>query len=205
MTSDFTPLLHPVEIASLRPTQMTVGFAEVHRKREEWRTHATRDPADFLGRHMIPAVLGPKERHFIIDHHHLVRALHAEGVSHVLVSLVADLSDLKTDLFWTFMDNCNWLHPFDAEGRRHDYDKIPHRIEKLEDDPYRSLAGAVRRAGGYAKEAVPYSEFLWAEFLRRRIGRKLLDRDFEAAVLKAQRLAHSHDARYLPGWCGPSS
>src|SRR5436305_4773273 len=30
------------------------------------------------------------------------------------------------------------------------------------DDPYRSLAGEVRRAGGYAKEATPFSEFLWA-------------------------------------------
>ena len=37
MTEDFAPTLHPVEIASLRPTQMTVGLREVERKRAEWR------------------------------------------------------------------------------------------------------------------------------------------------------------------------
>ena len=26
--------------------------------------------AKFLGRHLIPVILGPKYRHFIIDHHH---------------------------------------------------------------------------------------------------------------------------------------
>jgi hypothetical protein len=36
-------------------------------------------------------------------------------------------------------------------------------------DPYRSLAGALRRTGGFAKDTTPYSEFLWADFLRRRI------------------------------------
>ena len=37
MKHDVEPLLHPVEIATLRPTQMTVGYREVARKRVEWR------------------------------------------------------------------------------------------------------------------------------------------------------------------------
>jgi len=201
---DFAPALHPVEIAALRPTQMTVGLREVDRKRAEWRKRAERDGPDFLGRHMIPVILGPKSVPYVIDHHHLARALHEEGVSHVLVSVVADLHYLKKTVFWTFMDNRNWLHPFDAEGARHAHDELPKRIGAMKDDPYRSLAGEVRRSGGYAKDNTPYSEFLWADFLRRQVSPKLVEKDFERAVGKAMAAAAQQDAAYLPGWCGRS-
>jgi hypothetical protein len=204
VTEDFAPALHPVEIAALRPTQMTVGLREVDRKRAEWRKRAERDGPDFLGRHMIPVILGPKSVPYVIDHHHLARALHEEGVSHVLVSVVADLHYLKKAVFWTFMDNRNWLHPFDAEGVRHSHDELPKRIGAMKDDPYRSLAGEVRRSGGYAKDSTPYSEFLWADFLRRRISLKLVEKDFERAVGKALEAAGQQEASYLSGWCGRS-
>lgn len=204
MREDFAPALHPVEIAALRPTQMTVGLREVDRKRAEWRKRAERDGPDFLGRHMIPVILGPKSVPYVIDHHHLARALHEEGVSHVLVSVVADLHYLKKTVFWTFMDNRNWLHPFDAEGARHAHDELPKRIGAMKDDPYRSLAGEVRRSGGYAKDNTPYSEFLWADFLRRQVSPKLVEKDFERAVGKAMAAAAQQDAAYLPGWCGRS-
>ncbi len=204
MTEDFAPALHPVEISTLRPTQMTVGLREVERKRAEWRKRAERDGSDFLGRHMIPVIVGPKSVPYVIDHHHLVRALHDEGVSHVLVSVIADLHYLKKTLFWTFMDNRNWLHPFDADGVRHTHDELPKRVGAMKDDPYRSLAGELRRSGGYAKDNTPYSEFLWADFLRRRISVKMVEHDFERAVAKALDAAAQQDASYLPGWCGRS-
>jgi len=61
----------------------------------------------------------------------------------------------------------------------------------------------LRRSGGFAKDTTPFSEFLWADFLRRRIKRKLLDDDFSAALVRALKLAKSGEADYLPGWCGP--
>lgn len=198
------PLLHSVELAELRPTQMTVGLTEVARKRHEWNARTDGDRPDFLGRHMIPVVIGPKGRRWMVDHHHLARALHDEGVVHVLVSVVADLGHLKPDPFMTYMDNRNWLHPFDDKGRRHGYDALPKHIGKLTDDPYRSLAGELRRAGGYAKADILYSEFLWANFLRQRIKPSRLADDFEACVRKALTLARSRDAAHLPGWAGSS-
>jgi hypothetical protein len=153
---------------------------------------------------MVPAILGPKKRPYLIDHHHLVRALHEEGIDHVLIQIVADLSGLSKKLFWTFMDNRNWLHPFDAEGKRCPNDDIPRTIAKMPDDPYRSLAGELRRAGGYGKDNTPYSEFLWADFLRHRISLKLVEHEFQKAVIAALDLAHEPTAAYLPGWCGAS-
>ena len=70
--------------------------------------------------------------------------------------------------------------------------------------PYRSLAGALRRAGGYAKVDTPFAEFLWADFLRRRIKASLVTDRFETALVKALGLVRSRDADYLPGWAGPS-
>lgn len=200
---DVEPVLVPVRIDDLRPTQMTVGYREVARKRREWREIAESDGALYLGRHMIPVVCGPKRHLWVIDNHHLARALHEEGVEEVLVRIVADLSRLQNRLFTTFMDNKNWLHPFDDEGHRRDLKHLPRHIGKLADDPYRSLAGELRRAGGYAKDQTPYSEFLWADFLRRHVKRDKVEKHFEEAVAQALAIAHMPKAAYLPGWAGP--
>jgi hypothetical protein len=198
------PMLVPVTIDDLRPTQITVGMREVAEKRKRWRETAAKKGGKFLGRHMIPAILGPKKRHFVIDHHHLARALHDEGVKEVAVTVVADLSKLEGDAFWVVMDNRSWMHPFDQNGERRHYRDIPTSVTELVDDPFRSLAGELRRSGGYAKDTTPFSEFLWADFLRRRMKRKAVERDFASAVEKALQLAKSMDADYLPGWCGPA-
>jgi len=198
------PILNPVSIKSLRPTQITVGIREVNEKRQQWRKHPEKKRAEFLGKHMIPVILGPKERHYIIDHHHLARALHEEGVEQVLVTVVANLASLDRDAFWTFLDHHGWVYPYDAKGVRCAYDDIPRFVSDLRDDPFRSLAGELRRAGGFAKDTTPFSEFLWADFLRRRLKRRMIERDFKSALKKASKLSKSFEAKYLPGWCGPS-
>ena len=198
------PVLKPVAITDLRPTQITVGMREVSEKRKRWREMKTKKGEKFLGNHMIPVILGPKDRHYVIDHHHLALALYKEGVKDVLVSVTSNLSMLEADAFWFVLDSRNWMHPFNDEGRRCSYTDIPKSVNKLKDDPFRSLAGELRRVGGFAKDTTPFSEFLWADFLRRRINRKLVENDFDHALEAAMKLAKSQDAVYLPGWCGPS-
>jgi hypothetical protein len=197
------PILHPVPIAELRPTQITVGYREVAEKRREWRERSDLKADEYLGRHMVPTVLGPKGRHYLVDHHHLALALHEAGQPAVLAAVTADLSALSKAAFWTYMDNRAWCHPYDAEGRRRGFDDIPKTVAELADDPYRSLAGELRRAGGFAKDTTPFSEFLWADFLRRRVKAGQIRDRFAAALEKALSLARSEAAGYLPGWCGP--
>jgi hypothetical protein len=203
MVSVREPVLHAIPIAELRPTQITVGMREVKAKQKSWQQTDKKKKAEFLGRHMIPVIRGPKDRLFVIDHHHLSLALHNEGVKELLVTAVADLRNLAEDAFWVYMDNRSWVHPYDAAGRRRRYDEIPRRIIDLKDDPFRSMAGELRRIGGFAKDTTPFSEFLWADFLRRRISRSLAKRDFPRALKQGFKLAKSEDAGYLPGWCGP--
>jgi hypothetical protein len=198
------PILRPVSISDLRPTQMSVGMREVEEKRKRMRERGMKKIGGFLGDHMIPVVLGPKKRHFVIDHHHLALALHRERIKKVLVTVVADLSEVASEHFWHVLDQFDWVYAYDERGRRCDFSEIPDSIDELKDDPFRSLAGELRRRGGFAKDTAPFSEFLWADFFRSRVKRKLIDSDFSAAMKKAMTLAKSSDARYLPGWCGPT-
>ena len=202
MNHRIEPELHPVAIKDLRPTQMTVGLREVTAKRAAWRKHAGSDGSEFLGRNMIPAVVGPKHRLWLIDHHHLARALHDEGVEHVLVTIVAKLQNLEKERFLSFLDCRNWLHPYDETGKRRAWQDMPKHVGDLADDPYRSLAGAVRENGGFAKTGTPYSEFLWADFFRGQIGAKQIGKKFDLAVEEATALARSPAAAYLPGFSG---
>ena len=64
------------------------------------------------------------------------------------------------------MDYHGWTHPFDARGRRCDYEDLPKTVKEMRDDPYRSLAGELRIIGGFAKDLTPFTEFVWADFFR---------------------------------------
>src|SRR5258706_5734593 len=179
MANTREPILQPIPILSLRPTQMTVGMREVKEKRkrlrEHWRKHKKIKQGQFLGRHMIPVVLGPDQRHYVVDHHHLARALHEEGVKDILVTVIGDLTMVDRDAFCGVMDNKRWVYPYDAKGERCHFKQIPTSVVDLKDDPFRSLAGELRRAGGFAKDTTPFSEFLWADFLRRKMSRKSVE------------------------------
>lgn len=91
-------------------------------------------------------------------------------------------------------------HPYGADGRRRPFSAIPATLDALRDDPFRSLASALRRAGGFTKKATPFSEFAWADFLRGRISPAALALDFDAALQQALRLTGTAAARDLPGW-----
>ena len=210
MANTREPILQPVPILSLRPTQMTVGMREVKEKRkrlrEYWKEHKSKKKqGEYLGRHMIPVVLGPDKRHYVVDHHHLARALHDEGIEDILVTVIGDLVMVEPDAFWGVMDNKRWVYPYDAKGERRHFKDLPKTITDLKDDPFRSLAGELRRSGGFAKDTTPFSEFLWADFLRRKMSHKSVEDDFAKATEKALAFAKSKEAIYLPGWCGPAS
>ncbi len=194
------PLLS-VAPGALRPTQLTVGKAEVAAKRAEWETLGKKKRKQLLEAHCFPGVLGPRQQVYIVDHHHLGLALLEEGVKKVSVLIQRDFSWLAPTVFWRTMEFNRWAHPYDGKGRRCDYEVFPVNLSALIDDPYRSLAARVRESGGCAKDATPYAEFLWADFYRTRIklrGGRITDKDLQQALS----LAHSHEAGYLPGWSG---
>ncbi|MEO6986175.1 MAG: ParB-like protein [Paralcaligenes sp.] len=196
------PQLIRAKLDTLMPTQMTVGKIEVAIKRKEWAKLGKKARSVALASHWFPSVLGADGRHYIVDHHHFGVALLEEDVKTVSLMVLKDLSWLTPASFWLVMEHHQWVHPYDSIGMRRSFDLIPTHLEQMRDDPYRSLAGRLRSAGGYAKDVTPYSEFLWADFFRTRIASERLAQHFSKALATALKLAHSKEARYLPGWSG---
>jgi len=201
MTRVYRPLVS-AKLLDLHPTQLTIGYAEVEEKRRQWHAMDQKARKDLLARHWFPCILGPGGKHYVIDHHHLGLALLQENVKTIWLLVLKDLSWLQANAFWRVMEFHQWVHPYDQDGQRCDYDAVPTCLTELTDDPYRSLAGQARVAGAFAKDSVPFSEFLWADFFREHIKLAALERDFSAALKKAIKLARTEQARYLPGWAG---
>ncbi|MCG5072923.1 chromosome partitioning protein ParB [Paraburkholderia sp. RG36] len=202
MSSNTDLHLITVKLEELRPTQITVGFREVDLKRAHWKSLDKKGRVAAIDNHWFPAVLGPKQRYYVVDHHHLGLAWLNEGVPSARVTVIKDLSWLDPTIFWRMMEHNQWVHPFDAQGQRCDYAALPKQLTGLADDPYRSLAGELRGAGGYAKDTTPFSEFLWADYLRLKVDSARVQKDFNKALADALAHAHDPDARYLPGWSG---
>ena len=188
-------------IKTIRPTQITVGFREVEAKRRRYR-EALGTGGPMLPRVPVPIILGRGATLYALDRHHWLCALRAEGVSEVAIRVVDDLSGLGPPSFWRLLDDRGWCHPFDVEGRQRGYEVIPESLGGLEDDPFRSLASALRRVGGFEKDRMLFSEFQWADYLRRHIDPSRLAHDFDGALATAVRLSRRRAARTLPGLFG---
>jgi hypothetical protein len=180
---------HLIAILELHPTQMTVGYREVAERRR-LRQEALA-AGDGLPRLIVPVVLGPFGKNYILDRHHELCFRATEGEVEVRVAVVDDLRSLVWLKFWRELDRRSWCRPQGGDGKWHDYGDIPLSISGLADDPLRSLARAMRRVGGHTKKRTPFNDFLWADFFRQRISRNLVDDDFELALREALELVRN--------------
>lgn len=199
------PLHHhlvKVPLDEILPTQVAVGYQEVHLKRQEWASLTTKKKAELIDSHWFPSIIGPEKKYYIIDHHHLGLALYQEGQKNVLLTVLKDLSWLDEQTFWKVMEFSQWVHPYDEHGNRLEYQALPKKVSELKDDPYRSLAGLARNQGAYAKENTPFAEFMWADYFRLHIKLKTIENSMAKAVEQALDLAKNPTASYLPGWSG---
>jgi len=190
-------------VSELHPTQISVGMTEVKVKEHKLKKMDKDELKKFKRENPEPSVLGPGGKYYIVDHHHLARALFESGVDSTWCNVIADYSGYSMSDFWNKMSERNWVYPYDENGHGPmSYSAIPARVEDLKDDPYRSLAGFVRKAGGYDKSQTPFTEFKWADFFRARISGRDIEDDFDACVEKGVKLAHSPEAAGLPGYQG---
>ena len=177
--SDESAMRHQVRasVAHLRPTQITVSMARVAQMRAQIRTAVVRGQLqDFLTWRLFSGVLGPGGVVYVIDDHHIARALGDEAIETCIVVIQQDLSRVLPDRFWIAMERQGFVHPVDASGRRRAFASIPRLLAQLEDDPYRSLAVNVRDNGGCSWEGAA-AEILWANFLRPRVPAPLRRRE----------------------------
>jgi hypothetical protein len=225
--------LRQVKVSELKPTQNAVGFDEVHDKTARYSAKSKGDLKDYLLVHSVPVVIGNGGNFYLTDHHHMANALWktAEGENkagidtrnaRVVVRVQYNYRGLEGYHFWKEMHQLRLVYLFDnyGGGPIRPKDLCTH-IKDLANDPYRSLAWAVRTRYGYAKSPHAFAEFLWADFFRIRIVIDdwiLKDKIREQDVLignlpeeyrkeiidEAMNLARSPEAAGMPGYLGPS-
>ena len=209
------------EIAALHPTQSSVGMAEVDIKagklREKIEKRSEADVLAYLKKHEKeePVTIGPGGVFYITDHHHLARALSDIGVVETYCTIVDNLSDETQDAFWKRLEDNNEVYLKDANGNPIMPRELPASVGDLTDNPFRSLAGAVRESCGFQKgdpasSGEDYIEFQWADYLRAHwpqtgIATSDIDADFQDATNAALGLAAQKDAANLPGYTGKTS
>lgn len=196
------PILMPLH--ELRPTQVAVGMQAVkcQRRKLEKRAGQQRRLNDILERRSIPAVLGPGGDLYMIDRHHFALALWQSAIEHAFAHIIDDLSDLQPSMFWRRMESSGRLFPFDETGRRVPPRCLPRSLDALRHDPFRDLAWHVREAGGFEKSPLPFAEFRWAMFFRKKITPSCASVTPEAAFKRAMKLSRSKAAAHLPGYLG---
>ncbi len=192
--------LFPIE--DLQPTQSNVGMREVQFKAEKIAAMKKKEREAFLLDNPVPVIIGPGDIHYLIDHHHLSRALLEIGKKNVYTRVVADWSQLSKSEFWKAMKKHKYVYLKNKKGRNLDPEDLPKRVADLGDDPYRSLASSVRRKGGFEKVPTPFAEFEWALFFRERLELKSSESQtsYEKTVEKAVELAELRKAHKLPGF-----
>ena len=195
---------HRQKILDLCPTQFAVGMLEVDEKIAIVRGYGKKQRRDYVDENPVPVVVGPDERLYVVDHHHFLVVSYHVGITKVRVQVVKDLSKRKMSYasFWKWMFKTRNAYPYCqfGEGPREAL-YLPRDIRGLADDPYRSLAWFVRKAGAFENSDRNFAEFTWANFFRQK---KLLDRSGPAgmsrALVKAVALAQSPAAKQLPGF-----
>jgi hypothetical protein len=189
-------------IAELKPTQMTLGLDEVTSRATRIAQMSTSEVEALLKKKPIPYVLGPGKKVYIVDHHHLARALWSLKITEaVLGEQLADWSDMETKDFWRLMETNGYCWPIDADGNRRPYAAIPASIADLTDNIWRTLG---RRVRGKAFEDLdtPYQEFMWGDYFRTFMSRRLIELEFDLAAEVATKLARLPEAQDLPGYWG---
>ena len=209
------------KLSDLHPTQASVGMAEVRIKAEKLKDEIQKRSEDdflkYLRKHNKeePVIIGPGGTFYITDHHHLARALYDIGESETYCIIVDNLSNAKVDDFWKQLKDNNEVYLKDPNGNPIAPNDLPASLKDLSNDPFRSLAGAVRESCGFEKgdkssSGEDYLEFQWADYLRAHwaqtaIATKDIDTNFDSATNAALHLAAQKDAANLPGYTGKIS
>lgn len=189
-----------IQIPQLRPTQFAVGQIAVDQKAKKLVQMGPSEYLEYILSHPIPIVVGNQGQFYMLDHHHLSRAVAQMKQVTLLAKVVQNWNDLSSDEFKSALIANQYVYLFDENGSPRDISELPLRIQDLKDDPYRSLSGEVEDKGGFIKGDVLYIEFIWAQFFRTRFTREAIQTEFKKTVKAAVALAHSPEAAEMPGY-----
>ena len=197
--------LFQVPIASLHPTQWCIGLAEIWSRQQDFAKEDQQEHLDYLRRKPVPLVRGGDGTLWMVDRHHRLRALLGLNPGATTWGyLIEELPDSSDDDVLKFLQNRGWLYLIDGRGNGpHPARELPTSLMDLDDDPYRSLVWKLKKEGLIKPQPqIPYHEFRWGAWLRRRPLPPFSSRTLEPALPPARRLVCSCAAAEMAGWRG---
>jgi hypothetical protein len=193
------------DVRTLRPLQGAIGIEEVQEKVKKIKADPEAEYHD-LANDPIKVIRGPKDKLFITDHHHGADAWRLAGHPIALCE-IGDRPPFATEAeFWSGLVNDHLIRLRDAGGKALTPEQLPHNLEGMPNDPYRSLAWRVRKAHGFCrpKEQKEFMEFAWADQLRAqpKLPADKVGKSAKSMLSEALLFAQSQAAQGLPGYIG---
>ncbi len=190
------------DLARLHPTQFGVGELQVAQEKKELARKSPGKLRKTILDKKIAVVIGPDGKFWLVDRHHLSRALWEIGERRVPVQIVGRID--KPDEFWRAMRSANWAWLFDERGNPRDPAELPPHIKDLPDYGYRSLAGFAEDEHLFNKPGqVFFIEFAWARYFGEQLGwAEVTAENLPQRLEQARHLACLPAAAALPGYPG---
>jgi hypothetical protein len=198
------PLLE-VAVASLQPTQLCVGLAEVRSRQADFAAETSAERRSYLGSKPVPLVRSRAGALWMVDRHHRLRALLEREPDAVAFGYVAlELGHEGREAVLEELQARGWLYLHDGRGQGPvPPAALPHSLLGLQDDPYRSLVWKLKKEGVIeAAPLIPFHEFRWGAWLRSRPLPPFSSLQLEPALPAARSFARSTAASHLAGWMG---
>ena len=188
---------------NLAPLQFNVGFNEIDSRipkiKEEIEKGSKKFDA-YLKSRPVQVVRDRGGKLYIINGNHFARALFNLGIVQIYYVEIENYSKLSQKAFERKLKKKQYLFLRD-NGEKRPFNALPKTVAQLTDDPYRSLAWAIRRMGGYKDLDLAFQEFYWADFFRKRVKVDFSTHETTNLTLAhALTLAHSKKARKLSGY-----
>ena len=180
-------------------------MAEVWSRQNDFSHESSQERLDYLKRKPVPLVRSATGDCWMVDRHHRLRGLLGiDSEARAWGYLIADLSASEPLEVLGFLERQGWLYLFDGRGQGPRLPlELPKSLMDLDDDPYRSLVWKLKQEGAIKPQPqIPYHEFRWGAWLRRRPLPPFGSRRLEPALAPARRMVCSLAAADMPGWRG---
>lgn len=198
------PLLE-LAVASLQPTQLCVGLAEVRSRQADFQQESSGERRSYLGTKPVPLARSSRGAVWMIDRHHRLRALlELEPEARAYGYVVLEVASPEPAVVLQALAERGWLYLHDGRGLGPlAPSALPPNLLGLQDDPYRSLVWKLKKEGVIeAAPLIPFHEFRWGAWLRSRPLPPFSSLNLEPALPAARALARSQAAAHLAGWRG---
>jgi hypothetical protein len=195
-------------IASLQPTQLCVGLAEVRSRQVDFQAENRGERRQYLGSKPVPLVRNGAGEVWMVDRHHRLRALlELQPDSTAFGYVVLELPTTERVEVLEELSRRGWLYLYDGRGLGPLHPAVlPRQLTGLQDDPYRSLVWKLKKEGVIEPAPlIPFHEFRWGAWLRSRSLPPFSSLHLDPALPAARALARSAAASHLAGWRGPRS